>query len=127
MSRPSDGIRIGPTRKYSVHREPPGRISYTSWEMQNARFRQLLDSVARLLSLTLADLGGVRERILHTLLDVLRNFDTVSARPGHERNLMRPYFAAHRGDGVAEGREGLWIPCSGSDLEFPSFGEVVCE
>ena len=79
------------------------------------------------LSLTLADLGGVRERILHTLPDVLRNFDTVSARPGHERNLMRPYFAAHRGDGVAEGREGLWIPCSGSDLEFPSFGEVVCE
>src|SRR5262245_55911172 len=106
----------------SPHRLVPSAVIPTG--AASAR-RPLLFSQA--LSLTLADLGGVRERILHTLPDVLRNFDTVSARPGHERNLMRPYFAAHRGDGVAEGREGLWIPCSGSDLEFPSFGEVVCE
>ena len=33
------------------------------------------------LSLSLADLGGVCEGVLHALPDVLRNFDTVSARP----------------------------------------------
>jgi hypothetical protein len=33
------------------------------------------------LSLSLADLGGVCEDVLHALPDVLRNFDTVAARP----------------------------------------------
>jgi len=42
-----------------------------------------IDSVVygRALSLSLADLGGVCEGVLHALPDVLRNFDTVSARP----------------------------------------------
>jgi hypothetical protein len=35
----------------------------------------------QVLSLSLADLGGVCEGVLHALPDVLRNFDTVSARP----------------------------------------------
>src|SRR5262245_3092846 len=90
----------------------------------------VLASVRRntsLLSLTLADLGGVRERVLHAMPDMLRNFDMVSARPRHERNLMYPYFPAHRRDGVAEGRQGLWIPCSGSDLQFLGLGEIVRE
>ena len=79
------------------------------------------------LSLTLADLGGVRERVLHAMPDMLRNFDMVSARPRHERNLMYPYFPAHHRNGVAEGREGLWIPCGGSDLQFLGLGEIVRE
>ena len=77
------------------------------------------------LSLTLAVLGSACERVLHAVPDVLRNFDTVSARPGHERNLMRPYFAAYCGDGVAEGRSELWIPCRSSNVEFPGLGEIV--
>ena len=79
------------------------------------------------LSLSLADLGGVCERVLHTMPDMLRNFDTVSARPGHERNLMRPYFAAYRGDGVAEGRDGFWIPCGGPDLQLLGLCEFMRE
>src|SRR6266511_5719634 len=61
-------------------------------------------------SLTLADLGGVGEGILHALPDMPRNFDTISVRPGHESNLMRPYFAAYCGDGVAEGEDFFRIP-----------------
>src|SRR5262245_39951399 len=79
------------------------------------------------LSLSLADLSRVRERVLHTLPNVFGNFDTVSARPRHERNLMYPYFPAHHRNGVAEGREGLWIPCGGSDLQFLGLGEIVRE
>src|ERR1700730_1408194 len=59
------------------------------------------------LSLTLADLGGEGEGVLHALPDTARNFDTVSARPGHERNLMAPYFAANRRDGIAEGQDAF--------------------
>src|SRR6266705_7044562 len=66
------------------------------------------------LSLTLADLGGVGEGIFHALPDMARNFDTISARPGRERNLMRPYFAAHCRNGVAEGEDCFWIPSGGS-------------
>src|SRR6266704_4316156 len=79
-----------------------------------------------ILSLTLADLGGVGESIFHTLPDMARNFDTISARPGHERNLMVPYFAAHGRDGVAEGEDCFWIPSGGSRFELSRFGEVVC-
>jgi hypothetical protein len=35
----------------------------------------------RRLSLTLAELSGVSERIFHAVPDLARNFDTVSARP----------------------------------------------
>ncbi len=55
-----------------------------------------------------------------------RNFYTVSARPGHERNLIVPDFAAHGRDRVAEGQDRFWIPCSGSRREPSGFGEVVC-
>ena len=55
------------------------------------------------LSLTLADLGGVCESILHASPDMDWNFYTVLAWPGHERNLMRPYFVSDCGDGIAEG------------------------
>jgi hypothetical protein len=55
----------------------------------------------KVLSLTSADLGG--EGIFHTLPDMGGNFDTISARPGHERNLVVPDLAAHGRDGVAEG------------------------
>jgi hypothetical protein len=40
------------------------------------------------LSLTLPELDGVGEHILHGLSDMAWNFNAVSARPGHERNLM---------------------------------------
>src|SRR5450830_1686689 len=71
-----------------------------------------------ILSLTLADLGGVGERILHAVPDTAGNFDAVSARPGHESNLMAPYFAAHGGDCIAEGEECFWIPGGGSRHEL---------
>ena len=77
------------------------------------------------LSLTLADLGGEGEGILHALPDMARNFDTVSTRPRHERNLMAPYFTANRCDGVAEGQECFWIPGGGSGGELSRFCEVV--
>jgi hypothetical protein len=57
---------------------------------------QQKDICIDLLSLTLADLGGEGEGILHALPDMAWNFDTVSARPRHERNLMAPYFTANR-------------------------------
>ena len=57
------------------------------------------------LSLTLADLGGVGESVFHAMPDMARNFDGIAARPGHESNLMCPYFAAHRRNGVAEGQD----------------------
>ena len=39
------------------------------------------NGVEETLSLTLADLGGVGEGIFHSVPDMARNFDTVSARP----------------------------------------------
>src|SRR6266852_855367 len=77
------------------------------------------------LSSTLADLGGVGEGILHAVPDTARNFDTIPARPGHERNLMAPYFATHRGDCIAEGQECFWIPGGRSGLELSRLGEIV--
>jgi hypothetical protein len=70
------------------------------------------------LNLTLADLGGVSECIFHALPDMARNLYTVSARPGHERNLMRPYFTAYGCDRVAECHDRFWIPCGGSRLKL---------
>jgi hypothetical protein len=70
------------------------------------------------LSLTLADLGGVCESVLHSMPDMARNFYTIPVWPGHERNLMGPYFAAHGRDGIAEGQDGFWIPSSSSGLEL---------
>src|ERR1700735_2373528 len=78
------------------------------------------------LSLTLADSGGVSESIFHALPDMVRNFYTVSAWPGHETNLMVPNFAADRCDRVAEGQDRFWIPCGGSRLELLRFIEIVC-
>ena len=70
------------------------------------------------LSLTLANLGGVCESVLHSMPDMARNFYTIPVWLGHERNLMGPYFAAHRRDGIAEGQDGFWIPSSSSGLEL---------
>src|SRR5215471_3136347 len=78
------------------------------------------------LSLTLADSGGVSESIFHALPDTVRNFYTVSAWPGHERNLMVPDFAADRCDRVAEGQDRFRIPCGSSGLELSRFIEIVC-
>src|ERR1700674_3376295 len=80
----------------------------------------LLDSIIspRRLSLTLADLGGVSEGVLHAVPNTARNFDTIPARPGHERNLMAPYFATNHRDGIAEGQACFWIPCGGPRLEL---------
>src|SRR5271156_1895357 len=72
----------------------------------------------RRLSLALAYLCGVSECIFHSVPDMAGNFYTVSARPGHERNLIVPDFAAYRRDRVAEGEDRFWIPRSGSRLEF---------
>src|SRR5215831_10021649 len=85
---------------------------------RHAASRAAEGSVTMPLSLTLADLGSVCERVLHAMPDMRWNFDTVSAWPRHERNLMRPYFAPHRGNGVAEGGDGFGIPRGGSDLEL---------
>jgi hypothetical protein len=71
-----------------------------------------------LLSLSLANSGGMSECIFHSVPDMVRNFYTVSARPGHERNLMVPDLAAHSRDGVAEGQDRFWIPCGRSRLEL---------
>jgi hypothetical protein len=63
------------------------------------------------------ELCGVGESVCHTVPDLARNFYNFSALPGHERNLLRPDFAAHSGDGVAEGELGFWIPGGGSRRE----------
>ena len=73
----------------------------------------------------MADLGGVDECVLDAAPDIARNFYTVTARPGHERNLMCPYFAANCRDGIAEGERGFCVPGSGSGLELSGVGEVV--
>src|SRR5580704_5927696 len=87
---------------------------------------QLYEAWEQALSLTLADSGGVSESIFHALPDMVRNFYTVSAWPGHEGNLMVPNFAADRCDRVAEGQDRFWIPCGGSRLELLRFIEIVC-
>jgi len=69
---------------------------------------------------SLADSGGVSERIFYALPDMVRNFYTVSARPGDERNLMVPDFAADCCDRVAEGQDLFCIPCGGFGLELSS-------
>jgi hypothetical protein len=66
----------------------------------------------RTLSLTLADLSCVGERIFHSAPDVAWNFDTISARPRHERNLVTPDFAANCGDRIAERGDCFLIPRS---------------
>jgi hypothetical protein len=59
-----------------------------------------VDEFARLiiheLTSTLAGSCGVGERVSHAVPNLARNFDAVSARPGHERDLMRPYFVGAR-------------------------------
>ena len=90
-----------------------------------------LDAIAWLiagftLSLSLAYSGGMSEGIFHSVPDLVRNFYTVSAWPGHERNLMVPDFAADRCDRVAEGQDRFWIPCGSSGLELLRFIEIVC-
>ena len=85
----------------------------------------MIPITASSLSLTLANLSGVGERILHALPDRPRNFDGVSGRPGHERNLMCPYFAANGRDGVAEGQNLFWIPGRDPRLKLSRLGEVV--
>src|SRR5208282_4888576 len=79
---------------------------------------EFLSCYGHILSLTLAYSCGVSECIFHSVPDMARNFYTVSARPGHERNLIVPDFAAHGRDRVAEGQDRFWIPCSGSRLEL---------
>jgi hypothetical protein len=64
-----------------------------------------------ILSSSLAKSCGVGERMRYAVPDMAWNFDTISARPGHERNLMAPNFAAYRGDGIAEGQDYFGIPC----------------
>jgi len=56
------------------------------------------------LSLTLADLCCVGERVFNAPPNMARNFYTVWAWPGHARNLMVPNFAAYCRDGIAEGQ-----------------------
>src|SRR5208283_998210 len=77
------------------------------------------------LSSTLANSCGVGERIRHAVPDMAWNFDSVSVRPGHERNLMAPYFAAYRGYGIAECEDCFWIPCSGFRFEPSRRGKIV--
>ena len=70
------------------------------------------------LQLVFGQLGGVSECIFHALPDMARNFYTVSARPGHERNLVMPDFATDSRDRVAERQDRFWIPRGGSRLEL---------
>jgi hypothetical protein len=84
-------------------------IAYVS-DVREAQFQYV--------SLSLAISGGVSECIFHSVPDMVRNFYTVSAWPGHERNLMLPDLPAHSGDGVAESQDRFWIPCGRSRLEL---------
>src|SRR5215471_2784622 len=70
------------------------------------------------LSLTLSHLGGVGESVFHSVPDVARNFHAIAARPGHERNLMSPDFAANDGDRITEGEDLFLVPGGGSGLEL---------
>jgi hypothetical protein len=57
--------------------------------------RSLFGFYEKNLSLALAYSGGVSECIFHSVPNIVRNFYTVSAWPGHERNLMVPHLATH--------------------------------
>jgi hypothetical protein len=65
-----------------------------------------------------SQLGGVSKCIFHALPDMARDFYTVSARPGYERNLVVPDFATYSRDRVAERQDRFWIPRGGSRLEL---------
>jgi hypothetical protein len=94
------GVDAGPSSRWP---EGPGKIDLRVPLGTPRRQRPFI----QLLSLTLADLGRVRESILHASPDMHWNFYTVSAWPGHERNLMHPYFASNCRNGIAEGENGL--------------------
>src|SRR6202140_1137373 len=83
----------------------PGPIKYPCAPRILGHFAHLpVRKLAKVqLSLSLAYSGGVSECIFHSVPDMVRNFYTVSALPGHERNLMVTDLAAHSRDGVAEG------------------------
>src|ERR1700757_3173265 len=102
----------------------PGRDRYLDGLLV-ARHSDFDGLIPSQLSLTLAELCGVGERVLHTAPDMARNFYTVSARPGHERNLMRPYLASDGGNRIAKGQSRFWIPSCGSGLQLLCLGEVV--
>src|SRR5215471_3798257 len=78
------------------------------------------------LSSTLSNSCGLGKRILHAIPDLAWNFYAISVRPGHERNLMTPDFAAYSSDRITEGEDRFWVPSSGPGLEFSGFGEIMC-
>src|SRR6516162_10487790 len=82
--------------------------------------------VFRVLSSTLSNSCGLGKRILHAIPDLAWNFYAISVRPGHERNLMTPDFAAYSSDRITEGEDRFWVPSSGPGLEFSGFGEIMC-
>ena len=45
--------------------------------------------------------------------------------PGHERNLVVPDFAAHGGNGIAEGAMSFWIPGGGRGNQRRVGGKVM--
>src|SRR6516225_6115831 len=81
---------------------------------------------AERLSSTLSNSCGLGKRILHAIPDLAWNFYAISVRPGHERNLMTPDFAAYGSDRITEGEDPFWVPSSGPGLEFSGFGEIMC-
>src|SRR3982074_3734285 len=103
--------RSSPSRAVGPRKYPEGLLRFSARTIALTPFWLPLN-------LTLADLSGVGEGIFHSAPDMAWNFDTVSAWPGHERNLMAPYFATYRGDCIAEGQECFWIPGGGSGLEL---------
>jgi hypothetical protein len=100
-----DIARDRPTRRQR------NRLGQNECRLADAAWRQTRPQ------LDFIELCGVGESVCHTVPDLARNFYNFSALPGHERNLLRPDFAAHGGDGVAEGELGFWIPGGGSRRE----------
>ena len=88
--------------------------------------QRTLDLFARTLNifeddLTLVDLGRVDESIFHATPDMAWNFYTVSARLGHERNLVRPYFASNCRDKV---RTDFEYHAAVLGLSFCDYGRI---
>jgi hypothetical protein len=82
--------------------------------------------IPSLLILTLAELSGVDEGVFHSAPDMGGNFDTVSARPGHERNLLARQISRRMAATASlKVRTVFGIPGSGSGLELSCFREVM--
>lgn len=98
---------LGATRDFALYHYVLSRARWNSRAIAHMLLTMILDRFLPTGPVVIGIDGTIERRwsrkiAAHALPDMAGNFDAVSARPGHERNLMSPYFTAHRSDRIAE-------------------------